>query len=97
VQTTAYRLLSQVIKRKTLALVLETEVSVSEVEDNQPARKIELPEGLVGIVQQGQAVDWHEEPAMELVLGQLLAWMSVLDHFDDAVCLVACLQLHDRC
>lgn len=73
------------VKRRTLALVLEVEASVVDVQEDQPARKIELPQGLVEIVQKGQAVDWHEEPAMELVLGQLLAWMSVLDHFDDAV------------
>jgi len=85
VQTTAYRLLGQVVKRRTLALVLEVDASISDVQDDQPARKIELPEGLVEIVRKGEAVDWHEEPAMELVLGQLLAWMSVLDHFDDAV------------
>lgn len=85
VQTTAYRLLNQVVKRRTLALVLEVEASVTDVEDDKPARVIELPQGLMDIVQRGVTVDWHEEPAADFVLGQLLAWMTVLDHFDDAV------------
>jgi len=58
---------------------------VTEVEEDKPARIIELPQGLIEIVQRGVTVDWHEEPSADLVLGQLLAWMSVLDHFDDAV------------
>ena len=60
---------------------------MTDVDEDKPTRVIELPQGLVEIVQRGVTVDWHEEPAADLVLGQLLAWMSVLDHFDDAVSL----------
>ena len=42
---------------------------------------IRLPQGLIDIVSVG--VDWHE-PSMEIALTQLLAWMAILDHFDDA-------------
>lgn len=65
--------------------MLEVEASISEVEEDKPTRIIDLPQGLVEIIERGVTVDWHEEPAVDLVLGQLLAWMSVLDHFDDAV------------
>ena len=85
VQTTAYRLLSQVVKRRTLALVLEVETQVAEVEDEgKSTRVIELPTALVEIVKLGAKIDWHDEPDISFVLGQLLAWMAILDHFEDA-------------
>lgn len=82
IQTTAYRLLAQVIRQRTLALVLEVEASVADEPEENP-RQITLPEHLVSIVDAGRGVDW-EESDVPTVLGQLLAWMAFLDHFDDA-------------
>lgn len=80
VQTTAYRLLCLMIKRQTLALVLEVEATLQD-----EVKEIKLPQGLIDIVLQGISMDWHDDLPPTTVLGQLLAWLSVLDHFDDAV------------
>lgn len=82
IQATAYRLLSQVIKARTKALVLQVETAVAEEE--APAESITLPDELIAIVDAGRAVDWHELATIPAVTTQLLAWMAVLDHFDDA-------------
>lgn len=86
VQSTAYRLLSQVIKSRTLALVLEVEAAVAD-EPNTPPKEINLPAELVEILESGRDVDWQaeEDPPIQVVEAQLLAWMAVMDHFDDAV------------
>ncbi|KAK8854764.1 hypothetical protein IAR55_003503 [Kwoniella newhampshirensis] len=84
VQSAAYRILSRVIRHQTLALVLEVEASVAEAEEGRAPGTIELPKQLVAIVEQGLTIDWHGEVGMATILGQLLAWMAVLDHFEDA-------------
>ncbi|WWD19092.1 hypothetical protein CI109_103550 [Kwoniella shandongensis] len=84
VQSAAYRILSRVIRHETLALVLEVETSVAEAEEGHAHRTIELPNELVGIVEQGLAIDWHGEVGISAILGQLLSWMAILDHFEDA-------------
>jgi hypothetical protein len=85
IQSTAYRILSRVIRSRTLALVLEVEASVAEAEEGQASRTIALPQKLEEVVRYGVGVDWHGEVSIPAILGQLLAWMAILDHFDDAV------------
>lgn len=85
IQSTAYRILSRVIRSRTLALVLEVEASVAEAEEGQASRTIALPQELEEVVRYGVDVDWHGEVSIPAILGQLLAWMAILDHFDDAV------------
>lgn len=92
--------MSRVIKSNTLALVLEVETSVSEAEDPQTTRTVALPGDLMSIVEKGLLLDWHQDVDIRdvsllrratcwvltnQVLSQLLAWMAILDHFDDAV------------
>lgn len=84
IQATAYRLLGQVIRKQTAALVLEVEADVAKEDEEAPQREIKIPQQLISIVEAGRAVDWFEMSDVEIVLGQLLAWMAVLDHFDDA-------------
>ncbi|TXT13101.1 hypothetical protein VHUM_01502 [Vanrija humicola] len=84
IQATAYRLLGQVIRKQTAALVLEVEAAVAKEDEEQPQQQITIPQQLISIVEAGRAVDWFEMSDIEIVLGQLLAWMAVLDHFDDA-------------
>lgn len=79
VQNTAYSILSRVIKARTMGLVLEVEATV---EDGQGGKEISLPTGLIEIV--GGQVDCFDA-AVSTVLAQLLGWMAVLDHFEDAV------------
>jgi len=85
IQATAYRLLAQVIRARTLALVLEVEAAVAD-EPDTPQKEIKFPAELVEILEAGRGVDWHADPPVpvQFVEGQLLAWMAVLDHFDDA-------------
>jgi hypothetical protein len=91
IQSTAYRLLSQVIRARTTALVLEVEAAVvSEENDDAPhAEKIiTFPPELVEILEAGRGFDWQAETtSLQFVMAQLLAWMAVMDHFDDAVSL----------
>ncbi|GMK59535.1 hypothetical protein CspeluHIS016_0801410 [Cutaneotrichosporon spelunceum] len=82
IQRTAYRILAQVARKSTAELVLEVEADVSE--EPAPPRDIKLPTDLVAIAEAGRGVDWHEEPSVSVVTAQLLAWMGILDHFDDA-------------
>jgi hypothetical protein len=77
IQCTAYGVLSRVIKTKTVGLVLEAECAP----EDEPI-KISLPTSLTGIFTQ---LDWQSELALPAALAQLLAWMAVLDHFEDAV------------
>ncbi|RSH88769.1 hypothetical protein EHS25_002997 [Saitozyma podzolica] len=84
IQSTAYRILSRVIRSRTLALVLEVEASVAEAEEGLASRTIALPQELEEVVRYGVDVDWHGEVSIPAILGQLLAWMAILDHFDDA-------------
>ncbi|KAL7422810.1 hypothetical protein Q5752_002106 [Cryptotrichosporon argae] len=82
IQSAAYRILARVIKSQTLALVLEVEAAVA---DEPVSTDVRLPAALVDIVECGRAVNWMAESVtIEQVLGQLLAWMAILDHFDDA-------------
>jgi hypothetical protein len=67
IQCTAYRILSRVIRSRTLALVLDVEASVSKAEEGQASRTIALPEELVGIVRSGLAFDWYSEEAVSMV------------------------------
>lgn len=53
--------MSRVIKQNTLALVLEVEASVSEAEDGNASRSIELPADLMAIIEQGLVLDWHQD------------------------------------
>lgn len=88
IQCAAYRILSRVIRTRTLALVLEVEASVSDVQHDEkqmPAKTIELPKEVVDIAAEGMQVDWHSDLEVHTVLGQLLSWMAIIDHFDDAV------------
>ncbi|BEI93821.1 uncharacterized protein CcaverHIS019_0602800 [Cutaneotrichosporon cavernicola] len=82
IQRTAYRVLAQVVRKSTAELVLEVEADVSE--EPAPPRDIKLPADLVAIAEAGRDVDWHEELSVPFVTAQLLAWMAMLDHFDDA-------------
>ena len=84
VQCTVYRILSQVIRRRTVALVLEVESSIADVEDAQTMQIAALPGELVSIIERGPVSDWHIEVGVVAALSQLLAWMAILDHFDDA-------------
>ena len=83
IQTTAYRILNQVIKQNTMALVLEVEASVAEAEEGHASRSIVLPAELMSIVEHGAEVDW-QITSIPVALAQLLAWLAVLDHFEDA-------------
>jgi hypothetical protein len=91
IQSTAYRLLAQVIRARTIALVLEVEAAVAAEEAEEhphEEREIRFPPALVDILEAGRAVDWHDDGAhlqVQFVEAQLLAWMAVMDHFDDAV------------
>ncbi|WVF72830.1 hypothetical protein IAT40_007648 [Kwoniella sp. CBS 6097] len=84
VQSAAYRILIRVIRHQTLALVLEVEASVAEAEEGHKHRTIELPSNLVDIVEQGLNVDWHGESEIASTMSQLLAWLAILEHFEDA-------------
>ncbi|WVR00029.1 hypothetical protein IAU59_007171 [Kwoniella sp. CBS 9459] len=84
VQSAAYRILIRVIRHHTLALVLEVEASVAEAEEGHKHRTIELPSNLVGIVEQGLNVDWHGDIEIAPTMSQLLAWLAILEHFEDA-------------
>ncbi|WWC90682.1 uncharacterized protein L201_005618 [Kwoniella dendrophila CBS 6074] len=84
VQSASYRILSRVVKHNTLALVLEVEASVAEAEEGHQHRTIELPQDLVKIVGEGLKIEWLTEIEIHTVLGQLLAWLAILDHFEDA-------------
>ncbi|WVQ82306.1 hypothetical protein IAT38_004434 [Cryptococcus sp. DSM 104549] len=84
VQTAAYRILSRVINHQTLALVLEVEASVADAEDGKKSREIVLSKELMSVVREGLGVDWHASVDVSMVLAQLLAWMSILDYFEDA-------------
>ncbi|WVR07509.1 hypothetical protein IAU60_004551 [Kwoniella sp. DSM 27419] len=84
VQCAAYRILIRVIHHQTLALVLEVEASVAEAEEGHTHRSIELPSALISIVEQGLNVDWHGDVEIPTILSQLLAWLAVLEHFEDA-------------
>ncbi|WWD02614.1 hypothetical protein V865_000654 [Kwoniella europaea PYCC6329] len=84
VQCASYRILSKVIKHNTIALVLEVEASIAEAEEGHQHRTIELPKELVDIVGEGLKIDWMGEIEVYTVLGQLVAWLAILDHFEDA-------------
>lgn len=85
IQTAAYRIISQVIRHQTVGLVLEVEASVAQAQEGHAERTIEMAKELVDVVKIGSEVNWHGELGVSLVLGQLLAWMSILDYFEDAV------------
>ena len=72
VQCTAYRILSQVIRRKTLALVLEIEASISDAEDGQLSRTIALPEELAALIGKSVFSDLDAEVEIPLVSVNLL-------------------------
>ena len=57
VQCTAYRILNQIIRRRTIALVLEVEASISDVEDGQVTQVIALPDELIANVVQSAPFD----------------------------------------
>jgi len=77
------------------------EASIVDAEDGQTSRTIALPDELVTLVERGAAFEWHSEiqvnlvrqasllgiklTSLDQVLSQLLAWMAILDHFEDAV------------
>ncbi|KAK4688698.1 E3 ubiquitin-protein ligase listerin, partial [Tremellales sp. Uapishka_1] len=84
IQSTAYRVLSQVIKRQTVELVLEVEASVAEADEGHAARTIALPQEIMAILEIGRLVDWHFGVKVEMLSSQLLSWMAILDHFEDA-------------
>nr|XP_018261516.1 uncharacterized protein I303_05954 [Kwoniella dejecticola CBS 10117]OBR83674.1 hypothetical protein I303_05954 [Kwoniella dejecticola CBS 10117] len=84
IQCAAYRILSKVVKHNTLALVLEVEASVAEAEEGHTPRTIELPQDLVKIVEAGLRTEWMGDVEIHIILGQLLAWLAILDHFEDA-------------
>lgn len=86
IQTTAYRILSIVVKARTVALVLDVEASVAEAEEGHSSEEIKLPTELTDIALTAQGVDWHAEDQVTIhhVLSQLLTWMTILDHFEDA-------------
>ncbi|EAL20617.1 hypothetical protein CNBE3250 [Cryptococcus deneoformans B-3501A] len=84
IQTAAYRIISQVIRHQTVGLVLEVEASVAQAQEGHAERTIEMAKELVDVVKIGSEVNWHGELGVSLVLGQLLAWMSILDYFEDA-------------
>nr|KIR46016.1 hypothetical protein I312_04558 [Cryptococcus bacillisporus CA1280] len=84
IQTAAYRIISQVIRHQTIGLVLEVEASVAQAQEGHAERTIEMAKELVDVVKIGTEVNWHGELGVPLVLGQLLAWMSILDYFEDA-------------
>lgn len=77
--------MSRVIKSRTVDLVLEVEASVAEAEEGHASKEIVLPAGLITIVGEGKAIDWQSELEIPSVLAQLLGWMAILDHFEDAV------------
>lgn len=86
IQTTAYRLLSQVINSRTKSLVLEVEAAVvAEDEAAASQREIKFPPELVEIVEAGRGVIWEADLPVQAVMAQLLAWMAIMNHFDDAV------------
>ncbi|ORX38482.1 hypothetical protein BD324DRAFT_607949 [Kockovaella imperatae] len=82
IQTMAYRLLSQVIRRETLALVLKVEATIGD-EAAEETQSIQLPASLIKILEDGASIDW-QDPQIPQVVTQILAWMAILDHFDDA-------------
>lgn len=67
VQCTAYKILKQVVEKRTLALVLDVEASVAEAEEGHQSKSIHLPGELVEIVEKGRGITWHEEPEVEVV------------------------------
>jgi hypothetical protein len=89
--------MSRVIRQQTLALVLEVEASVAEAQEGHAERVIQLPDEVMTVAELGRGVDWHGEVQVDVVrkpaenathrqvLSQLLSWMAILDHFDDAV------------
>ncbi|WVO13469.1 hypothetical protein L204_101086 [Cryptococcus depauperatus] len=84
IQTAAYRVLYRVIKHQTLALVLELEASVVENQGAHQEKTLQLAKELIEVIKIGFEIDWHGELGVSLVLGQLLAWMAILDYFEDA-------------
>ena len=82
IQTSAYRILNKVIKQNTLGLVLEVEASIDEAEEGHATRSIQLPHSIMDLVQ--DRIDW-QEASIETTMCRLLAWMAILDHFEDAV------------
>lgn len=81
IQSTAYGVLSRVIKTRTISLVVEAEAASTEEEG--AGIEISLPAGLVEIV--SAAADWSSELPLSTALSHLLGWMAILDHFEDAV------------
>ena len=77
VQTMAYRLLSQVVRRDTLALVLEIEATIGD-EAAEEARSIQLPASLIDIVKAGVVIDWHSEPSPSDVCAVLVVEFVML-------------------
>jgi hypothetical protein len=86
IQTTAYRIMAKVIRAQTVALVLDVEASVAEAEEGHQHRIITLPAELIDLATAGIGHDWLAEdaPSVSHVLCQLLAWLAILDHFEDA-------------
>jgi hypothetical protein len=63
---------------------------VADAEEGHEGKKtIELAPEVVEVVKQGKGVVWSDVAAHDgahlVILGQLLAWMTVFDHFEDAV------------
>lgn len=90
IQRTAYGLLRDLTVRKTGQLVLDVEASVADAEDGHASKRtIELAQEVVDVVKQGKGVAWSDvashDGAHLVILGQLLAWMTLFDHFEDAV------------
>ena len=85
IQTLAYRILSQVIKHDTLALVLQVEASISDSEEAQASTTITLPSAITEVASRGSALNSQPEPMLSETIAQLLAWMAILDYFEDAV------------
>jgi hypothetical protein len=75
VQCTAYKILKQVVEKRTLALILDVEASVAEAEEGHQSKIIHLPGELVEIVEKGRGIAWHEEPEVELVSDDEVAWL----------------------
>ena len=86
IQTTAYRIMAKVIRSRTVALVLDVEASVAEAEEGHTSRAITLPADLVDLASAGIGQDWLSDipPTVSDILCQLLAWLGILDHFEDA-------------
>jgi hypothetical protein len=85
IQTTAYRILAKAIRARTVALVLDVEASVAEAEEGHTSKAITLPSDLIDLAAAGIGHDWLDEvPTVSHALSQLLAWLAIMDHFEDA-------------